>query len=191
MKGKNMQRKKILAIILGGFVGLYLIGILISKYSSVLMVGVAPSGQGITALHQAAWDGRSSAVKRLLVKGEDVNCRDKSGQTPLHFAAIKGDKETVKVLIAYGANVNARDDTARCTPLHAAAGFARVEMVKLLLAAGADVNAGNIEGSTPLDIVKSNQRNAIMPFKLIYKKEYKKYKVCAELLREHAEKQKE
>jgi len=154
-----------------------------------LMVRVAPYGHGITALHRAAWDGRASAVKRLLEKGEDVNVRDKRGETPLHFAAIKGDKKTVEVLIAHGADVNAREDNHRCTPLHYAAGFARVEMVKLLLSAGADANARSIKDSTPLDLVKSQQRN--MPFKFLYRKEYKKYEVCAELLREHTEKQKE
>jgi len=106
---------------------------------------------GNSPLHWAAEDGRTRTVERLLAKGEDINCRNSSGETPLHCAAFRGHKKTVELLIAKGAYVNARDDIHSSTPLHDAAGFGNVEVVKLLIDAGANVNARMNNDRTPLD----------------------------------------
>ena len=53
--------------------------------------------------------------KELLVKGLNVNDKDKFGMTPLHYVCKEhwGEKQTLltELLIAYGADVNAMDDS--------------------------------------------------------------------------------
>ena len=135
-----------------------------------------------SALHLAAWDGRTSDVKRFLEEGADIDSKTPEGETPLHLAAGSGRVETVSYLISEGANVNARNAHHRVTPLHDAAAGGFIEVVEALLAGGADVNARNQRGRTPLDHVTHMMR--IRAFR-------KKLEPCAELLREHAAKQKE
>lgn len=136
-----------------------------------------------TQLHWAAWDGRTSSVKKLLAKGADVNAKAKNGSTPLHDAALYGRTETVQILIANGADVNATEYDNKATPLHAAASAGHPETVKVLLTAGADATARNRNGSTPLEwTVKLLQRQSYVE-SLLYEK---RTKACIQILREHS-----
>ena len=63
-----------------------------------------------TALHVAAEEANSNAMKVLLQRGANVNARDKEGSTPLHEAANKGYMKGAQLLIAYGADVKAVRD---------------------------------------------------------------------------------
>ena len=60
-------------------------------------------------LHDAARNGDTKIVMRLLNEGADVNARNFIGWTPLHFAAWNGHTAAVQLLLAAGADVNAED----------------------------------------------------------------------------------
>jgi hypothetical protein len=73
---------------------------------------------GVTPLSWAAALGHTDAMKLLLEKGADVNCRNRDGATALHTAAFFGQPGAARVLIEKGADVNAKT-TAGHTPLDA------------------------------------------------------------------------
>ena len=106
----------------------------------------------------AARIGSTSAIKRHLENGADINAKDgKFGVTPLCWAALLGQTEAVDLLIRNGADVNAGNkDGGR--PLHAAAFLGHTETVDLLIQEGADVNARNKKGETPLDSLTAHWR---------------------------------
>jgi hypothetical protein len=76
---------------------------------------------GRSALHFAAFRGRTSIAKMLLEHGAKVDIRDVVGRTPLHDAARGGRLECAKLLLLHGANIEAREVTMHSTPLHEAA----------------------------------------------------------------------
>jgi len=158
-----------------------MVNLLVYKYPSITFRLGDSSGR--TQLHWAAWDGRTSSVKKLLAKGADVNARAKNGSTPLHDAALHGRTETVKILIANGADVNATDYDNKATPLHDAASAGHPETVKVLLAAGADAAARNRNGSTPLDWTEKLLERQSYVESLLYEK---RTKACIQILREHS-----
>jgi len=101
-------------------------------------------------LIKAAEKGDLRFVKKLLLKGADVNAKDKFGWTPLHHAVEQLHFQVVKYLVSHGANVNAETDVGR-TPLHVAAcRKSGLKVVKYLISKGADVNAKESNGVTPL-----------------------------------------
>ncbi|MEM3964467.1 MAG: ankyrin repeat domain-containing protein [Thermofilaceae archaeon] len=102
------------------------------------------------SLHEAARKGDLQLVKKLVVKGADVNAKDLSGWTPLHYAAKEGHLEIVQFLVEKGASVNA-EDISGWTPLHEAAYCGHLEIARFLAMRGANVNAReNIDKATPL-----------------------------------------
>lgn len=88
------------------------------------------------------------ALKDLLAKGADPNCRNFLQLTPLMLAAVIGHQEMTQALLANGADVNAQSIYG--TPLTFAAMTGRGEVAKLLLAKGADPNPGRGDGITVL-----------------------------------------
>ena len=85
----------------------------------------AYSHDGWTALHLAAFFGRTEVACLLLDRGADVNARSRSerfakNNTPLHAAAANRQTAVAETLIARGADVNARDGSG-FTPLGLAA----------------------------------------------------------------------
>jgi ankyrin repeat protein len=92
-------------------------------------------------LHQAASDGNTDEIKRLLQNGhlDLINAFDELSHTPLMRAAIGGHVEAVKLLIAVGADVNAHDHSRiGNTAINEVAGDGEFEMIEVLLEAGAD-----------------------------------------------------
>jgi hypothetical protein len=175
----NSGKKKLLCILGAGVIVVGVFNLFCYRYSSVFdRIG---DMSGRTTLHWAAWDGRASAVKRLLAKGTDVNCRSKNGETPLHDAAWRGHKETVELLIANGADVNARDYPNETTPLHLAAFAGQGAIVRVLLAAGADATAKSRRGATPLDYARNTLENG--PLERFFHE--KRFKACIAALRAH------
>jgi len=185
-----VKKKKAILIVIIAAVLFIMLSLVSPKHESSFLRLGGSNISGMTDLHWAAWDGRTKAVEKLLAKGVDVNCRNKDGYTPLHYAALKGRNKTVELLIAKGADVNARENVDGGTPLHDAAGFGHVKVVELLLAAGADVNAKTKKGWTPLDCI-TNLLETTSRFDPIKIFKGRKLKACAELLREHAKKQRE
>lgn len=110
---------------------------------------------GYTPLHDAAARGDLEQVKRLLLRGADVNARVRSqeryspewGNTPLHEAARDGRMEVAEHLLAHGALINAQNARG-ITPLHRA--LAYPDLAKLLIDRGADVNLASTLGESPL-----------------------------------------
>jgi ankyrin repeat protein len=104
-----------------------------------------------TPLAQAAAEGRSDEVDRLLAAGAQVDERDHTGFTALTWAARRGEIEAVRLLLAAGANPNLRDGYVNgWSPLMHALHKGQVPVVRTLLAAGADPNLAGNRGFTPL-----------------------------------------
>jgi ankyrin repeat protein len=110
------------------------------------------SPDGFTALHLAAFFGKTEAARTLIGAGAavDVYSRNEVDVQPLHSAAAGRHHEVCRLLIAAGADVNARQRRG-ITPLHAAGQHGDVELVELFLSAGADPAARTESGQTPAD----------------------------------------
>ncbi|MDD5322530.1 MAG: ankyrin repeat domain-containing protein [Methylococcales bacterium] len=92
----------------------------------------------------AAWEdaiklGDIQIVLDLLVRGTDVNARDRYRQTALMLAAHAGHREVVEILIAHRANLNI---TAKfgLSALMLAIITGHPEVARLLAKAGADLS---------------------------------------------------
>ncbi|KNC48079.1 RING-5 protein [Thecamonas trahens ATCC 50062] len=104
--------------------------------------------EGVTPLHQTAYDGYLHGMERLVATGRvDASAQDARGNTPLHQAAMQGFDAGVELLLAIGRtryltmspiNVMIRNNKGR-TPLEAAASRGKWASVRLLLEAGTAV----------------------------------------------------
>jgi ankyrin repeat protein len=114
------------------------------------------SPDGFTALHLAAFFGKSEAVHILLDAGASVAAytRNEFANQPLHAAAAGRHVEVCRLLLAAGADVNATQHGGY-TPLHEAAQHGDDEMVELFLSAGADPTVAVAEGGTPADLAEA------------------------------------
>ncbi|KAI4335476.1 hypothetical protein L6164_014120 [Bauhinia variegata] len=97
-----------------------------------------------------------------------INRTADGGITALHMAALNGHVESVQLLLDFGASVSevtVEDGTtmdligAGSTPLHYAACGGNAQCCQLLIAKGANLNAENVNGSTPLMVARSWNRN--------------------------------
>jgi ankyrin repeat protein len=93
---------------------------------------------GETALHHAADNDQTDAIRLLIRRGADVNHQTKhDGPSELNFGTFWGE-----------------------TPLHVAAVRGDEAMIQALLAGGADKTIKTAEGETPLDQAERHQRPA-------------------------------
>ena len=109
----------------------------------------APSGDGSTPLHWAAYRDEHTKVDQLIRAGADVNAANDIGVTPLWAASLNGSAPIVKRLLEAGANPNAALLSGE-TPLMAASRAGKAAAVEALLAKGANANARGPRGQTAL-----------------------------------------
>jgi hypothetical protein len=107
-----------------------------------------PCNLRVRALHLAALNGSSKAVKTLLHLGASCDAADSFGRTPLHYAARAGQVAAAEVLLAAGSDVNAQD-RAGATPLAAAARGGHAAVVEVLLRHGGNPGLEDLWGCTP------------------------------------------
>ncbi|TEY70326.1 hypothetical protein BOTCAL_0106g00010 [Botryotinia calthae] len=99
-------------------------------------------------------NGRLSILKLLLTQSYGIDGEDGEGRTPLFWAIDSLREDMVSFLLDSGASIESKDKYG-CTPLmYAMLQGAYLPAVKTLLDRGADINAENIEGSSPLSIIK-------------------------------------
>jgi hypothetical protein len=65
-------------------------------------------GEGYTAVHFAAWDGKDEILSYLLEAGAKADIVGEDGYTPIFLAAANGHLDCVKLLVENGADVNRR-----------------------------------------------------------------------------------
>jgi ankyrin repeat protein len=104
---------------------------------------------GSTSLIDAAKNGRTEVVRRLLDAGTQIDVKDAKGVTALAWAASEGRLPVVTVLLERGAAIEVKDNYG-WTPLFYAAYKDHGEILTALLAAGADVGVRAKTGVTPL-----------------------------------------
>ncbi|MDT8369633.1 MAG: ankyrin repeat domain-containing protein, partial [Longimicrobiales bacterium] len=111
----------------------------------------AAHGDGMTALHWAAYRGDLEMVDVLVYAGANLEATTRvAGYTPLLVAARSGHSAAAVRLLDAGADPRARTSTG-VTALHFAAGTGGVEAVEALIVAGAAVDAReHAHGQTPL-----------------------------------------
>lgn len=119
---------------------------------AVVVLAVSPAIGGaasVATLADAAQNGDSETVRRLLMKGSDPDASQVDGMTALHWAVHRDDVATAGLLLESGATVQFANRYG-VTPLSLACVNGSREMVKLLLDAGANPNAALRGGETAL-----------------------------------------
>lgn len=120
--------------------------------------------KNFTPLTAACYKGFSEAIKELVDKGSDVNCKDKNGSTPLVLACRFAPSSDSTYLIKKGAELVCTSGNG-VTPLIAAVMGNNTKLVTILLEhkIHVDVNQCSLKGKSPiyyaakigsLDIVK-------------------------------------
>ena len=107
------------------------------------------ASETFAGMMRAAMIGHTTAVRRFLDLGAEINAVDDTGRTTLIEAVFGGHMDTVEELLNRGANVNAQDGDG-WTALMEAASKGRADFVRTLLAHGADARLRNKNGWTAL-----------------------------------------
>lgn len=109
-----------------------------------------PTG-GTTALHNAAYYGKTSIIKLILNTGVNINIKDDYGYAPIHEAVCCQRIDALKLLISSGCDLNSINNN-NITPLHFAVDNENIDIIKILLNAGASKISKTFELETPWDI---------------------------------------
>ena len=108
-----------------------------------------PSSELRKDLMEAAKDGNTTKVEKILSFGTDVDARDDENDTPLIVASRFGREGIVQLLVTKAADVEAINNS-RSNGVSAAAQGGHVKALRVLVDAGAAVDARNVDGLTPL-----------------------------------------
>lgn len=122
---------------------------------------------GDSTLLMAACDlDKPDIVQTLIMRGADVEAKDREGNTALHRGIKSFD--CVKILLENKANPN-QPNNLGTTPLIYASTNSTPKINKLLLEAKADLNLKNKSGSSAIDCAKTTQRTEILALYTSYK----------------------
>lgn len=127
-----------------------------STWKAAVMAIGGSGGHESAFLVDAAARGDLDLVRKLLVKGAQVDAQDSDGDTALKAAAVAGKREVLRFLIEKGADPNKRAGILESTPLICAAEMGHADIVQLLLAQGADPAVRDKKGRTALTIAERN-----------------------------------
>jgi len=105
--------------------------------------------QRLTPLHQAAFHGKTAAMKILLAADALVSPLSSNGTTPLHMAALKNHPKAMSLLLRKGADPDVQDNHKR-TPLHYACLFGHIDAASVLCDAKCSVYIKDFKTNTPL-----------------------------------------
>src|SRR5215471_4148980 len=122
-----------------------------------------PQGDGMTALHWAAFKDDVEMAQMLLQAGANVKVATRNGAiTPLTFAAKNGDPAMIELLLKAGADANTCEANGT-TVLMDAALSGNPEAVNLLIDRGADINAKEkVNGQTAVMFAAWENRAAVI-----------------------------
>lgn len=104
----------------------------------------------------AAMQGDTAALRKLVAGGANVNVAQGDGMTALHWAAERGDVSMANLLIKARANLKAATRNGGYTPLHVASKDGNAAVVRTLIRAGSDVNAMTATGATALHLAAAS-----------------------------------
>lgn len=124
-------------------------------------------GDGMTALHWAAYHDDVALLRTLLKAGADTGAKTRNGLfAPLHLAARNGSVQIIQELLQAGAAVDQQTDTGS-TPLMLAASSGSLEAVQLLVKNGAQVNVKDTaKEQTALMYASALDRTSVVSFLL-------------------------
>lgn len=94
-----------------------------------------------TALHYAAWQGRTSAVHELMELKANIDARNSDNKTPLHLCAGNGKARIARELVRRGASLTSKDKDGQ-TPLDIAEMWGNVETATALRQAAHEQQSG-------------------------------------------------
>jgi len=121
-----------------------------------LACAVAPAAAATKSpLADAAMNGDTAAVQRLLALKADVNAPQVDGGTALHWAVYRDDLALTDLLLRANANVKAANRVG-VTPLAMAALFGNPAMIDRLLKGGADAKELGPNGETTVMFAARN-----------------------------------
>ena len=120
-------------------------------------------GDGMTALHWAAYNDDVEIAKLLIAGGANVRVAIRNrALTPLILAASNGSVSVIQPLLGAGADANTRT-VEGATALMMSAASGSVEAVKLLLDHGAEIDAKDTaRGQTALMFAAAENREAVV-----------------------------
>ena len=114
------------------------------------------------AMIVAAYLGDEELLMDILDTKPDKNVRDAFGDTALHVAAFQKNLVVLKLLLDYGLDPNARATKNGYTPLHNAVSANNIDAARLLLQYGANKNIRGLDGLTPLDKARKEEKRELI-----------------------------
>lgn len=112
---------------------------------------------GYTALHWAAYTGRTEVLPILIKAGADLESQTEDGKTPLHIAALRGHLDFVVEILNSGADLNAVASNG-WTSLHFAIISNQEDVAKKLVELQIDASSPDAQGKTLDDLAKKYGR---------------------------------
>lgn len=114
-----------------------------------------------TELLEAAKNGKTSRIRKLVNSGYDLNAVDKNGLTAFCIALKHGHHQTAQELMVFGSDKNHKDNSGK-TPLHYAAIYNAEIIAGVLVRSGVDASEKDNSGKTARDWAIENKNNGVI-----------------------------